>query len=76
MFQIEFLLSSYPDTKTILSKYTSFNSGNARTICEIYSNLTMKTPERRYCRRSSVFVVNFEQISHTVLMLALFTFNK
>ena len=26
--------------------------------------LTIKTPERRYCLRPGVFIVNFEHISH------------
>ena len=30
----------------------------------MYSNLTIKTPERRYWHRSCVFIVNFEHISH------------
>ena len=35
--------------------------------CEICSMLTIKTPERRHWRRSGVFIVNFEHISHLVL---------
>ena len=31
---------------------------------EICSKLTIKTPERRQWRRSGVFIVNFEHISH------------
>ena len=38
------------------------NNGNTRTMCEIISNLTMRIPERRQWRRSSVFINNFEQI--------------
>ena len=37
------------------------NNRNTRKICEICSNLTIKTPERR---RSGVFIGNFEHISH------------
>ena len=41
------------------------NSGNNRAaMCEICSKLTIKTPERRQWRRSKVFIVNFQQISH------------
>ena len=40
------------------------NNRNNRTRCEIYSKLTIKTPERHYWRRSGVFNVNFEHISH------------
>ena len=40
------------------------NNGNTRAICEINSKLTIKTPERLHWRRSGVFNVNFEEISH------------
>ena len=48
------------------------NNRNTRTRCEICSKLTKKTPERRHWtpsfighwRRSGVFIVNFEYISH------------
>ena len=36
------------------------NNRNPRAKCEIFSRLTIKTPERRHC----VFIVNFEHISH------------
>ena len=39
------------------------SNGNLRTMCEHCSNLAIKTPELR------VFVVNFKQISHIVLVL-------
>ena len=35
---------------------------------EIYSKLTIKTPKRRYWRRSGVFNVNFEHVSHPFLV--------
>ena len=47
------------------------NNRNTRTMWEISLRLTIKTPERRRWRRSSVFIVNFEQISHTVLVFLL-----
>ena len=37
-------------------------------MCELCSKLTTKTPERRHLRRSSVFIVNFEHISHIALV--------
>ena len=40
------------------------NNRNTRTRCETCSKLTIKTPERRKWRRSGVFIVNFEHISH------------
>ena len=36
--------------------------------CEIFSKLAIKTPERRQWRRSGVFIVNFEHVSHLVLV--------
>ena len=45
-------------------------------MCEIHSKLTMKTPEWRRWRRSGVFIVNFEQISHIVLVFSMLTLNK
>ena len=44
---------------------------NTRKMCEICSELTIKTPEWRQWRRSSVFIVNFEQISHVVMVFPL-----
>ena len=35
--------------------------------CEICLKLPIKTPERRQWRRSGVFIVNFEHISHLAL---------
>ena len=37
------------------------NNRNTRTSCEIYSKLTIKTPERPHWRCSGVFIVNFER---------------
>ena len=50
---------------------------NNRTRCEIRSKLTIKTPERRQRqrRRSGVFIVDFEHISHLVQMFMLLTLN-
>ena len=36
----------------------------------------INTPERRRWRRSGVFIVNFEHISHLFIMLLLLTLNK
>ena len=52
------------------------NNRNTRTRCEICSKLTINTPERRYWRRSGVFIVNFEHISHLALVFLLLTLNK
>ena len=37
--------------------------------------LTIKTPKRRHWRRSGVFIVNFEHISHLVLAFLSLTLN-
>ena len=34
------------------------------TLCKACSKLTMKTPEERHWRRSGIFIVDFEHISH------------
>ena len=48
------------------------NNRNTRTRCEIYSKLTIKTPERR----SGAFIMNFEHISHLVLVFLLLTLSR
>ena len=48
------------------------NNRTTRTSCKICSKLTIKTPERRQWRqwrRSGIFIVNFEQILHLLLVL-------
>ena len=49
---------------------------NTRARCEICSKLTIKTPEQRHWRRSGVFIVNFEHISHLALVFLLLTLNR
>ena len=48
------------------------NNRNTRTRCEICSKLTIKIPERRR-RCSGIFIINFEHISHLVLVFLLLT---
>ena len=48
------------------------NNRNTRTRCEICSKLTIKTSERRW---PGVFIVNFEHISHLVMVFLLLTLN-
>ena len=50
------------------------NNRNTRTRSEICSKLIIKTPERRRC--SAAFIVNFEHISHLVLVLLLLTLSR
>ena len=52
------------------------NNKNTRTRCEICSNLTLKTPEPCHWRRSGVFIVDFEQISHFALGFLVLTLNR
>ena len=47
------------------------NNRNTRLRCEICSKLTIKISERRQKRRSGVFIVNLEHISHLVLVFQL-----
>ena len=47
------------------------NNGITRKICEIYSKLTVKMPERPQSFRIGVFMVNSEPISRIVLVLSL-----
>ena len=42
---------------------------------EIYSKLSIKTPERSHCRRSGIFTAKFEQISYMILVCLLLTLN-
>ena len=53
-----------------------FNNRNTRPRCEICSKLTIKTPERRHWRRSGVFIVNFEYISHLALWFLFLTLSR
>ena len=50
------------------------NNKNARTSYEIYSKLTIKTPELRQWCRSGVFIVNFEHNSRLVPVFLLISF--
>ena len=52
------------------------NIAAIRTICEISSELTVKTPKQCQWRHSAVFIVNFEQIPNTVQWFPLLTLNK
>ena len=52
------------------------NYRNTRIRCEICSKLTIKTPKRHHWRRSGVFIINFEHISHLALVLLLVTLSR
>ena len=57
-----FLRFSFPAGIYLLK----FNSKNTRARCKICLKITIKKPEQH--RRSSVVIVNFEHISHLVLV--------
>ena len=52
-----------------VSACSKFTCSNTRARCEICSKLTIKASERNHWRRSSVFTVNFDYISHLLLTL-------
>ena len=60
---------NYPAGIYLLKVYNR----NTQTRCEVCSKLTIKIPERRHWRRSGIVIVNFEHISHLVLVFLLFT---
>ena len=68
--QIKRTSASYPAGIYLLK----VNNRNTRTRREICSNLTTKTPGRRQWCRSAVFIVNFEHISHLVLLFYIVNF--
>ena len=52
------------------------NNRNTRTRCEIFSKLTINTSERRHWRRFGSLIVNFEHISHLVLVFSIVNFEQ
>ena len=64
-------LNTYGFSFPVGSFMFKVNNRNTRIRCEIYSKLTIKTPQRRHWCRSGVFIVNFEHISHLNLVLLL-----
>ena len=69
----------FPSVKTFLMSLGipaniylfKINERNTRKRCEIYSKLTIKTPEWRYWRCFGVFIFNFELIPHLFLLFLL-----
>ena len=49
---------------------------NIKRNFEICLKLTIKTPDRRHWRRSGIFTVSFEQISHHALVFLLLTLSR
>ena len=76
-----FLLRIQPTTITFKTQAAGncmfkVNNRNIRARCEICSKLTIETAERRHWRHSGVSIVNFEHISHLVLVFLLLTLNR
>ena len=46
------------------------------TIETLAQDVKTKTPERHHLHRSGVFIVNFERISHLVLVFLLLTLGR
>ena len=69
-------LEATPWTQDPAANYMfKVDNRNIRARCEISSKLTIKTPERRHLRRYGVFIVNFEHISHLILVFLLLILN-
>ena len=75
----------YPKHEIFLNIHSQFpasiyllkvNNRNIRKSCEISSKLTIKTPDRRHWRRTGVFIVDFEHISHLYVLFSFLTLNK
>ena len=54
----------------------SFSNGNTKARCKIFSKLTRKNSQWSQWRCFGVFIVNFEQRSHLILVLLLLSLNK
>ena len=64
MKRVFLLLAFVAALMKLLKKYMfKVNNRSTRRKCEICSKLTIKIPERRHCRRSGIFIVNFEHFT-------------
>ena len=74
-FKLDHRLNIIKELEHVDIKYsgTSYNAQIQSTFT--CSKLTIKAPERRQWRGSGVFIVNFEHISHLVLVFLLLTLN-
>ena len=70
--EIQLALTCFPNNIYFLK----VRNRNTRKRSEVCSKLTIKTLERQQWRRSGVFIVNFEHISHLFLVFLLLALNK
>ena len=60
-----------PNKNTVHVKLTR----NTELLCYVYSELIMKTIEKRHLFGFGVFIANFEQIEQSNLVLILLSYN-
>ena len=76
-FTTSFIKHASPERFYLSGNYMfKVNNRNIRARCEICSKLTIKTAERRQWRRSGVSILNFEHISHLVLVFLLLNLSR
>ena len=67
----KFELNSWVENMIVSIYLFKINNGNTRTMCEIYSELTIKTTKQREWFHSGVFIISFDQISHIICIVDL-----
>ena len=72
----QFYIDIFPFTKPTGNYMFKINNRNNRARCEICSKVTIKTTEPQQWRLSGFFIVNFEHISHPVLVFLLLTLSR
>ena len=60
----------------LIQSQPQVNNRNTRTMCEICSELTIKIPEQPQWRRSGIFIVKFQHISHLLLVFFIVNFEQ
>ena len=75
-FYLSLWLSTLVNTQFVGIYLFKFRYENNRTMCEICSKLTINTPEPCQWQHSSIFIVNFIQISHILLVFPSLSLNR
>ena len=75
-YHLTSIIFIYHDTFPPDNSIFKLNNRNTGTKCDICSKLTIKTPDRCQWCRSGVFIVNFEHISHLVLVFLLLNLGR